>query len=646
MKLCFFLLIFKTIYIPYHSSQDNLWNRMKNHNIKIDELTENEKIFYQLYCIKDNVNVLNCLQDILAQNIPLISFHLRKFLEERIVMLKDTNLKNGLLELLLDNYIYYKTEYQAISRHFKLQIILNYLRKKYVFFYAQYKCAYEYLQCLSYSFVYLPQKIVKQLSMLYKIDLDQRFIFLIYQNQLQLAFETIYLSSNDEYKKIIKRIIFLEQKQIKPKVFLNIFELYWYIISSQKNLTIVMMADIILQNKWMLISIPAKYNQFKTNIINIIGTLLPSLIIQDYPKINELLSEELVQHKEPCAHNFYYIKGLYKFFKKDYPQALNYFYKALGKHSTIKDRGKYSFWIANTLSILDRKDEALKLYHKVFHLNVHYYSHMSSLILQKSLYKKSIQNLYIDKNKNIYDWYLTALEIVATGDDFMFFLSLLSSFHMNLLIHITPTLKKMLENLSNLNNKTYITLLTEKIHKKTGLILEEGYPLLHYMHSYPKNISLFSSAICRQESFFRTSSQLKSDKGALGIMQVMPVTAKTICYRNKIEFSVHQLQNNHHYNINISIKCINELISIFQNSLFCVIPAYNIGSVQVLLWKKFFIQHLDFKKIEHMLLWVEFIPHTITRNYTKDVLSSYIIFLCIHDITNLNPLQLLLFKNI
>lgn len=109
-------------------------------------------------------------------------------------------------------------------------------------------------------------------------------------------------------------------------------------------------------------------------------------------------------------------------------------------------------------------------------------------------------------------------------------------------------------------------------------------------------------AICRVESSFKKDAV--SPKGAIGLMQLMPDTAKWICENNKINYQKNMVFEP---NFNIFIGCLylKELLSKYP--LEWAICAYNAGQGKVDQW------------ISNGLLPSD-VPYKETSNYLKKVL--------------------------
>ncbi|MEG0874110.1 MAG: lytic transglycosylase domain-containing protein [Clostridiales bacterium] len=117
---------------------------------------------------------------------------------------------------------------------------------------------------------------------------------------------------------------------------------------------------------------------------------------------------------------------------------------------------------------------------------------------------------------------------------------------------------------------------------------ERAYPRPHsytvatYCNEYTVDSNLVY-AIMKQESNFEPTAV--SQKGALGLMQLMPETAQWCAGKIGIEYKEDKLDKPS-YNLKISIWYISYLNSIFKNDTTKVIAAYNGGYGNVLSWVK------------------------------------------------------------
>jgi soluble lytic murein transglycosylase len=120
-------------------------------------------------------------------------------------------------------------------------------------------------------------------------------------------------------------------------------------------------------------------------------------------------------------------------------------------------------------------------------------------------------------------------------------------------------------------------------------------------------------SIIREESRF--DKEARSIAGALGLMQLMPQTAQRL--QSNININLKKTEQLYEPSINISIGAyyLKKLINMF-NSVPIAIAAYNAGEEAVDSWLK---SH-KYKAIDE---FIEDIPFNETRNYVKNVLTTY-----------------------
>jgi soluble lytic murein transglycosylase len=152
--------------------------------------------------------------------------------------------------------------------------------------------------------------------------------------------------------------------------------------------------------------------------------------------------------------------------------------------------------------------------------------------------------------------------------------------------------------------------------------LKIRFPLPFYdtvlTHAQNQNLeSEWVYGIIRQESAFQTDAV--SSAGALGLMQLMPATAREVANRQKIE-----LKNNEDIlapdiNIQLGTSYLRTLLDRFNNNHLLATVAYNAGPTRVKRWLR---QYPCFSPD----VWIELIPFNQTRDYIQRVLSYTPIF--------------------
>lgn len=128
-----------------------------------------------------------------------------------------------------------------------------------------------------------------------------------------------------------------------------------------------------------------------------------------------------------------------------------------------------------------------------------------------------------------------------------------------------------------------------------------------YSQKYNVNNALIASIICVESSYIK---EAQSSKGAVGLMQILPTTAKWICEQNSINFKEQDLFVPS-YNIKLGTLYIKYLIDKFDN-IDNVIVAYNAGEGVVANWLKNSNLSEDGKTLKN-------IPYNETSNYLTKV---------------------------
>ncbi|MDN3653056.1 transglycosylase SLT domain-containing protein [Thalassotalea ponticola] len=116
-------------------------------------------------------------------------------------------------------------------------------------------------------------------------------------------------------------------------------------------------------------------------------------------------------------------------------------------------------------------------------------------------------------------------------------------------------------------------------------------------------------AITRKESIFM--SDAISSAGALGLMQILPSTARYITGDKSVSKG-HLL--NAKNNVDIGFRYLKYLLQKFDNNIVLATAAYNAGPHKVTRW-------LKESPSMTMEKWIETIPYKETRNYVKSVLA-------------------------
>ena len=127
-------------------------------------------------------------------------------------------------------------------------------------------------------------------------------------------------------------------------------------------------------------------------------------------------------------------------------------------------------------------------------------------------------------------------------------------------------------------------------------------------------------AFMHQESMFNKDA--KSHKGAMGLMQIMPSTAKFISSNNKVKKGDSSILRDPAINLEVGQEYIEYLLglNIIENNLIYLTAAYNGGPGNLQKWKK------NINYLNDPLFFMESIPSRETRWFIEKVLTKYWIY--------------------
>lgn len=159
------------------------------------------------------------------------------------------------------------------------------------------------------------------------------------------------------------------------------------------------------------------------------------------------------------------------------------------------------------------------------------------------------------------------------------------------------------------------------------MLINEGYPALPYARANDEVDPALVHALIRQESAFDTYAE--SSAGAVGLMQLLPSTAKHVAERNKIRFNQASLTRDPRYNVMIGTRYLKSLLDRYNGSYVLAIAAYNAGPGRVDGLLK--IMGDPRQPGVDIIDWVENIPLYETRNYVQRVLEGYHVYKHVYE---------------
>ncbi|MGZ5901633.1 MAG: lytic transglycosylase domain-containing protein [Reyranella sp.] len=129
-------------------------------------------------------------------------------------------------------------------------------------------------------------------------------------------------------------------------------------------------------------------------------------------------------------------------------------------------------------------------------------------------------------------------------------------------------------------------------------------------------------SVSRQESSFNAAAV--SPSGALGLMQLLPGTARDVAGRLGVPFIQDKLTRDPSYNVQLGSQYLAEMLQRFGGSYELALAAYNAGPNRVARWLES-VGDPRAGKID-MVDWIEMIPFRETRNYVQRIMEGVAVY--------------------
>lgn len=287
---------------------------------------------------------------------------------------------------------------------------------------------------------------------------------------------------------------------------------------------------------------------------------------------------------------------------------INYWINKLPKH--IQQKSEWQYWKADALIKLKFKKKGLSILKKLL-FKQDFYSMVAAQRLHIN-YPIKIKKLSFNIN-NFKPYQLSRInELMYWGSN------ILAIHEWNNFVKKQNVITK--QKLAFYANKKHWWNLSVNaiIYAKTWNNLKERFPLAwhKYYHLFTKNKNIdkeYAMSIARQESAWNPYAF--SQAGAMGLMQIMPITARDIIKIYKMNILI---QNNQLFNPLVNIKIGTQYLEYLynktgKNRILCSV-AFNAGLSRLRRWKDKSNGMLD------AIAFIETIPFYETRNYVKNVL--------------------------
>jgi soluble lytic murein transglycosylase len=183
----------------------------------------------------------------------------------------------------------------------------------------------------------------------------------------------------------------------------------------------------------------------------------------------------------------------------------------------------------------------------------------------------------------------------------------------------SPAEMSVISEIGKNTKKIQLSVLAAKHALRKGVILSKaGWPIIENLPASDVEKPLVLGLI-RQESSFDAGA--KSPSNALGLMQLLPSTAKEVSKKAGLNYHVNRL-GEPIYNITLGSQYLGQLINRFDGSYVLAIASYNAGASNARKWINTYGDPRQLTSPLAVISWIESIPFSETRSYVQRVLEN------------------------
>jgi soluble lytic murein transglycosylase len=282
-----------------------------------------------------------------------------------------------------------------------------------------------------------------------------------------------------------------------------------------------------------------------------------------------------------------------------------------------QNTNRWQYWRARSYAALGDQHKADEMYHKLM-LERDYYSFLAADKLGKDYhmnhhpftFKKARLDQFSKRNDiaSLYEFYVLNMGLESRQQAYYLNQSL-SKYELEMLATFTHQWGWHSQTIALLGKAQS----WDALNLRFPVVFEQN---MIQASSDNKLDASWLMGIARQESAFNPKA--RSPVGALGLMQLMPATAKSIAKRiNQPLKGPYELVNPRR-SIELGSAYLKHVYKINQNNPILAIASYNAGPHRVSRW-------LPKNKLPADI-WIENIPFTETRRYTRNVITYAAIF--------------------
>lgn len=304
-------------------------------------------------------------------------------------------------------------------------------------------------------------------------------------------------------------------------------------------------------------------------------------------------------------------------------RAYGHFVDMHGRVKTAISKSRAAYWAGRAAEALGRTDDANKWYQSAAQYPKVYYGQLAAMELpggQRNYRPVTVTATAADKARVASNELVRGVKLAhAAGLDRM---------RRQLINAAVETFsapadfKAFAEMLSGMGLRHEGVRVAKKAAGKNIFLDIEAYPKLNGPYEQAGADKALAHAIMRQESEF--DQQARSPAGALGLMQLMPPTAKEVAQRKGWPHQNGWLTTRPEHNILLGSSYITTLLRSYNGSYPLAMAAYNAGGGRVNQWLR---ENGDPRlgKVD-WVDWIELIPIYETRNYVQRVTESYVVY--------------------
>lgn len=301
-------------------------------------------------------------------------------------------------------------------------------------------------------------------------------------------------------------------------------------------------------------------------------------------------------------------------------QALGHFENALRVSSSPISLGRMNYWIGRAHEVIGNAEVAAEAYGAAAEHQTSFYGLLASEKVGRPLDAALVGEEVIWRRAPVFaqDQVKAAMILLAGGERgaaVTFFAHLGQTLNAEELAQVGAYLNDIGEQ--------YYTVLLGKTAVRRGVLVPSIYFPLHDLAEMdlpaPPSLSL---SIARRESEFNVG--IGSPVGALGLMQLMPATAREVAGNLGLPYALARLTNDWRYNATLGAEYLSFLKEEFGPTPVMIAAGYNAGPSRPKTWMD---ERGDPRLLEMDVVdWIEHIPFRETRNYVMRVTESIPIY--------------------